>query len=126
MNEKTLYEKIGGEQAVIQLVDSFYTRVLDDELLAEFFKNTSMQRLKNMQKEFFTIALGGPEQYSGLSMSHAHQGKGIHAKHFSAFVGHLLDTLSEHNLTEEERYQIITDINHHVEDVTDDSAAPLN
>ncbi len=126
MNEKTLYEKVGGEPAIIQLVDSFYDRVLNDKTLVDFFKNTPMHQLKNMQKEFFTIALGGPGEYSGLNLSHAHQGRGINAKHFRAFVGHLLDTLSESNLTEEERYQIISDINHYVEDVTDDSAAPLN
>ncbi len=126
MNDKTLYEKIGGEPAVDQLIDSFYDRVIKDDVLAEFFKETSMQKLKKMQKEFFTIALGGPGNYSGLSLSHAHQGRGIYAKHFKAFVGHLLDTLNEYNLSEEDRYQIISDINHYVEDVTDDSAAPLN
>ena len=125
MDDITLYEKIGGENAVLRLVDSFYDRVLADENLSEFFKNTPMQRLKQMQKEFFTIALGGPETYSGLSLSHAHQGKGIYAKHFKAFVDHLLATLSEFNLSEDERYQIISDVNHYVGDVTDDSAAPI-
>ena len=125
MNERSLYEKLGGEQAVIKLVDSFYARVLNDELLAEFFKDTPMQQLKNMQKELFTIALGGPGEYSGLNMSRAHQGRGIYARHFKAFVQHLLDTLGEHGLSEEERYQIITEINHYVGDIADDSAAPL-
>lgn len=126
MTEITLYEKIGGKEAVTRLVDAFYHRVLTDKDLADFFKNTSMQQLKNMQKEFFTIALGGPGEYSGLSLAHAHQGRGIYAKHFQAFVGHLLDTLTELNLTEQERYQVISDVNRFVEDVTDDSAALIN
>jgi len=126
MTEITLYEKIGGEEAVTRMVDAFYHRVLTDKDLAEFFKNTPIQRLKNMQKEFFTIALGGPGEYSGLSLSHAHQGRGIYTKHFQAFVGHLLDTLNELDLTEQERYQIISDVNLFVEDVADDSAASIN
>ena len=113
------------EEGITRLVDSFYARVLADENLTDFFGNTPIDRLKNMQKEFFSVALGGPIEYSGLSLSHAHQGRGIESIHFRKFVDHLFETLAEFNLTEEDRYQIISDINRFVEDITDDSAAPI-
>ena len=124
-NKTTLYDRVGGDEGIARLVNSFYARVLDDNELAEFFSNTPIDQLKKMQKEFFTLALGGSVEYSGLSLSHAHQGRGIRTVHFKSFVNHLLETLSEFNLTEEESYQIITDINRYVEDIADDSAAPI-
>ena len=121
----TLYDRVGGEEGIARLVNSFYAKVLDDKDLVGFFSNTPIDQLKKMQKEFFTLALGGPIEYSGLSLSHAHQGRGIRAVHFKGFVNHLLETLSEFELSEDEQYQIITDINRYVDDIAEDSAAPL-
>ena len=74
-----------------------------------------------MQKEFFSIALGGPGAFSDFNLSHVHQGRNIKTAHFSTFVNILFSTLSELDLTEEERYQIISRINTYVDDVVDDS-----
>jgi len=78
-----------------------------------------MERLKKMQKEFFGIALGGPSEYSDFQLSHAHQGRDIKTSHFSKFVDILFLTLSDYDLTEEERYKIITHINTYVYDIVD-------
>ena len=121
----SLYERVGGEEGISLLVNSFYAKVLDDKELAKFFSSTHIDQLKNMQKEFFSLALGGPSKYSGLDLSHAHQGRAIQTVHFKSFVNHLFDTLSEFELTENERYQIIAEINRYVDDIADDSAAPL-
>jgi hemoglobin len=43
-----------------------------------------------MQREFFAAALGGPQAYSGLSLTQAHAGRGITPRHFNRFVQHLL------------------------------------
>lgn len=118
---KSLYERIGGEETVIRLVDSFYERVFQDDDLVDFFNGAQVGRLKQMQKEFFTIALGGPSKYSDINLAHAHKGRNIETSHFRAFVQHLFDTIAEFDFSEEERYQIITDINTYVEDIVDDS-----
>lgn len=121
----SLYERVGGEAGIERLVNAFYARVLADEKLASFFSNTSMEPLKNMQKEFFSVALGGPIQYSDMDLSRAHQGRGIRVAHFKDFVEHLIKTLSEFDLSEDEVNQIISDINTYVSDIADDSEAPL-
>ena len=90
----TVYDRIGGQEAIEVVVEDFYVRVLADEQLAGFFTGTNMSRLKGKQVEFFAAALGGPEPYTGAPMKQVHQGRGIGMHHFSLVAGHLGDALA--------------------------------
>jgi hemoglobin len=90
----SIYDTIGGHEAIEVVVDDFYVRVLADEQLASFFAGTNMSRLKGKQVEFFAAALGGPEPYTGAPMKQVHQGRGITMHHFSLVAGHLADALA--------------------------------
>jgi hemoglobin len=89
----SIYEKIGGHEALEVVVEDFYCRVLDDDQLSGFFAGSNMNRLKGKQVEFLAAALGGPERYAGPSMKQAHQGRGITMHHFNLVAGHLKDSL---------------------------------
>lgn len=97
-NHDTLYSRIGGDAAIVSLLDKFYGRVLNDPDLREFFSNSSIEQLKTMQREFFAAALDGPVKYAGNDLSHIHQGLGIQPKHFRLFVNHLISVLEEEHL----------------------------
>lgn len=90
----SIYDRIGGHEALEAVVDDFYTRVLADEQLAGFFAGTNMSRLKGKQVEFFAAALGAHEPYTGAPMKQVHQGRGITMHHFSLVAGHLGDALA--------------------------------
>lgn len=90
----TIYERIGGQEALEVVVVDFYVRVLADDHLSGFFTGTNMSRLKGRQVEFFAAALGGPEPYTGAPMKQVHQGRGITMHHFSLVAGHLADALA--------------------------------
>jgi hemoglobin len=85
----SIYDKIGGHEAIEAVVEDFYIRVLADHQLAGFFSGTNMNRLKGKQAEFLAAALGGPEPYAGAPMKQVHQGRGITMHHFSLVAGHL-------------------------------------
>lgn len=89
----TIYEQIGGAEALEGVVEDFYGRVLADEQLSGFFAGTNMARLKGRQVEVFAAALGGPEPYTGAPMRQVHQGRGITMHHFNLVAGHLTDAL---------------------------------
>jgi hemoglobin len=89
----TLYDKIGGYGALEVIVEDFYCRVLDDDLLSNFYAGSDMKRLKDRQAEFLAATFGGPGSYSGPSMRQAHQGRGITRYHFDLLTGHLRDSL---------------------------------
>ena len=89
----SIYDQIGGVEALEAVVNDFYQRVLADDELAGFFTGTNMSRLKHKQVEFFAAAMGGPEPYTGAPMRQVHRGRGITRHHFNLVAGHLTDSL---------------------------------
>ena len=93
-----IYERIGGDPAVEAAVDLFYRKVLTDGQLAHFFEATDMDAQRAKQKSFLTMVFGGPNNYTGEDMRHAHaplKEKGLNDGHFDAVAGHLQATLEE-------------------------------
>ena len=124
--ESSLYERIGGANAVASLVERFYTRVFADADLRPYFDNAGLDQLERMQVEFFSAALGGPSAYSGRAVIHAHHGRGIKRVHFQAFVEHLFASLTSYPLTNDECYAIISRLNTCVDDVVDCGTGPVD
>ncbi len=97
----TLYEKLGGQQAVEQVVDDFYNRVLADDTVKNFFAQTDMKKQRRHQTAFISYALGGP-QYTGRSMEKAHAGLNLQPEHFEAIAKHLGEALAVHSVPQED------------------------
>ncbi|WP_349431413.1 group 1 truncated hemoglobin [Methylomarinum sp. Ch1-1] len=101
---ETLYERIGGEAAVNAAVEVFYRKVLEDYRINRFFDKTDMDQQIAKQKAFFTMAFGGPNEYSGKNLRDAHARlvkMGMDDSHFDAVMEHLGDTLVELNVPED-------------------------
>jgi len=122
MPEQSLYERVGGEAGVQRLIGSFYQRVLADVQLGPFFAQVPMEKLRRMQVEFFTSALGGPLQYSGRPLAHVHHGHGITKAHLRRFTDHLLATLQTLALSQQDIQSIYTRIALEADEVADDAA----
>ena len=93
-DEVSIYESIGGESALVVVVDDFYARVLADPQLAGFFAGANMPKLKGRQVEFFAAALGGPDVYQGGGMRKVHAGRGISQADFDKVAFHLTTALT--------------------------------
>jgi hemoglobin len=89
----SLYEKIGGHDALEVVVEDFYCRVLDDDHLAGFYAGSNMKCVKARQVEFLSAVLGGPGPYTGTPMRQVHEGRGITMHHFAMVAAHLADSL---------------------------------
>ena len=122
-SETSLFDHIGGVTGLTHIVGKFYARVLGDQALRPYFEGVSLDKLRRMQVEFFSAALGGPTVYSGRTMHHAHQGRAISREHFQAFVEHLFESLRDFSLTDEQRYAIIARINTYTDDIVGHSTA---
>jgi len=122
-NQQTLFERVGGKQAIAELVDKFYDRVVADPELRPFFKNVSMDKIRRMQREFFSAALDGPIIYTGRPLGYVHHGRGITKHHFSLYVGHLIHTLQGCALKEQDVQDIISRISTYADEITGDAAS---
>jgi len=96
--QKSLFDRIGGEGAVDAAVDVFYRKVLADDRVNKFFEGVDMEQQAAKQKAFLTMAFGGPNSYTGEDMrkGHAHLvEQGMNASHFDVIMEHLGATLKE-------------------------------
>jgi hemoglobin len=116
--KKTLYDRIGGAEGVRKLVRDFYDRVLEDKELQPFFLETPMSKLRTMQFELFSAALGGPIEYTGEPLYLVHFGRGIGKHHLAIFSRHLFATLAEMNLGEQDVQDVISRINTYADQIT--------
>ena len=113
----TLYERIGGREGIDKMVVAFYNRVLSDSELAPFFKDVEADKLRDMQREFFGAALGGDIDYGGQPLRQVHHGHSIERRHFARFVDHLLETLRDQGMEEEDVSAIIARVNTYSDDI---------
>jgi hemoglobin len=103
----TLYEESGGDEMLSQAIDGLYERMLADPTIAPWFENINLNNLKEHQRAFLAVGLGGPEAYAGRSMKNAHAGMGISDEAYTTTLGHLTDALKELNVDAEAVRQII-------------------
>jgi hemoglobin len=118
--QQTLFERVGGEEAIAELINEFYDRVLTDPELMPFFKDTAVDKLRRMQREFFSAALDGPITYTGRPLSHVHHGRGITKHHLARYVDHLIDTLRSRDITDQDVNDIISRISTYAGEITGD------
>jgi hemoglobin len=119
----TLYERLGGDEAIGEMIYDFYRRVFSDPELSPFFTGVSQDRLQTMQREFFSAALDGPIRYTGRPIYEAHAGLGIELRHLSRFLDHLMETLADRQIDEQDRYDIRSRINTYADEIT--GVAPM-
>ena len=107
-SETSLYDALGGRDAVDAAVDIFYTKVLADDRVNTFFGDVDMPKQRAKQKIFLTYAFGGPVKYDGLDMRQAHKHLNLNTGHFQAIAEHLQATLEELNVPENLIGQVMT------------------
>lgn len=107
---KTLYEKLGGQEAVQLAVEKFYERVMQDERVKHFFAGVDMKTQKAHQRAFLTYAFGGADRYSGQDMRSSHkrlvEEMGLSDEHFDAIAEDLMETLKELGVSEELQQEV--------------------
>lgn len=101
--EPSLYDQLGGQDAVNAAVDIFYRKVVGDARINYFFFGVNVAEQAKKQKAFLTMAFGGPHHYTGQDMRRGHAklvDMGLNDRHFDIVLDHLRDTLSELDVVE--------------------------
>jgi len=103
----TLYERLGGKDAIIAVVDEFVARCAADGRINGKFARTDIARLKAMLVDQICQASGGPCTYDGRSMRETHDGMGVTAGEFDALVEDLIATLSQFSVPKQEQDELL-------------------
>lgn len=103
---KSLYQRLGGYDALAAVTDDFVGRLVSDKQLARFFggvSNDSRKRIRQLVLDQLCAATGGPCLYIGRSMRTVHEGLGITEDDWKLAVGHLVETLDKFKVAKAER-----------------------
>lgn len=95
MSNPSLYDKYGGFSTISALVQLFYHKIGNTPALDHYFENTDMAKLIDHQTKFLCMVLGGPNNYEGRQLAHAHKHLNISNEHFELVGSILKEALEE-------------------------------
>jgi hemoglobin len=107
MQQKSLYDRLGGQGALVAVVDDFVGNVAADNRINKFFAKTDIPRLKRLLVEQICAGTGGPCTYPGRDMKSAHAGMGINDAQFNALVEDLVKSLDKFKVPEKEKGELL-------------------
>lgn len=103
----SLYERLGGLDAIEAVVDSFVGRCAADDRINGKFERTDVPRLKKMLVDQICEATGGPCAYTGRGMRETHDGMQVTAGEFDALVEDLVTTLGAFDVPQAEQEELL-------------------
>ncbi len=110
------FDRIGGEPALLAIIDEFVDRMFDDVMIGFFFRRASRERIKEMEYQHAAEHLGGPVRYGGRPLREAHAPHRIMGGQFARRAKILSDVLGAHGVPEDVREEWLA----HVESLRDD------
>ena len=112
-NSPSLYERLGGVYAIAAVVDDFINRIMDDPRLNanpkvdEAHHRVSKAGFKYLVTEQVCWASGGPQTYTGRSMSDSHAHLDITEGEWQAFLDDLRQTFDKFQVPATERAELV-------------------
>jgi hemoglobin len=108
--DKSLYERLGGYNAVAAVVDDFIGRLVTDKRFERFFvghSKDSQKRIRQHIVDQLCAAAGGPCIYTGRSMRDSHEGLNISEDDWKAAVDHLVASLDKFKVGKREKDDLL-------------------
>lgn len=105
--QKSLFERLGGQPAITAVVDRFVANLAADKRINTFFANSDIPAFKSKLVDQICQASGGPCTYTGKNMKAAHQGLGITEADFNALVEDLTAALDHFKVPKQEKDELL-------------------
>ncbi len=94
----SLYDEIGGEEALRRVLRTLYDRLFDDLMIGFLFAGKDKEQLIEHQVWFTAKVLGGPSRYEGRSLPDAHAALPLLPAHFDRRHQILKEVLEQHHV----------------------------
>ncbi len=116
MAEQSLYERIGGVNAISMVVDRFSDEVVKNPklnvnpALREWNESGQLPGLKFMRTLWLCQQAGGPFQYTGKELGEAHKDLHITSAEFDEVGAEIARALDHFNVPEREKQEVLAAI----------------
>ena len=108
--ERSLYERLGGIEAITAVARAFEDRAAKDDRINQKFARTNLDRLTKEFVDQLCQDTGGPCTYMGLNMRQAHTNMGVTSGEWDAFIEDLVATLNDFNVGKAEQDELLDNV----------------
>jgi hemoglobin len=109
-DKKTLYERLGGYDAITAVANDLLPQLQADLQLSRFWAHRGedgVKREKQLLIDFLCASAGGPTYYRGRDMVLTHRGMAISEDDWNVFLGHAAATLAKFQVPEAEQREVV-------------------
>ena len=103
MSSLSMYDRLGGEHKLRQVIDVFIDRVFQDPMIGFFFRAADKNRIKEMEFQLAANFLGAGIVYQGRPLAEVHGKHPIMGGQFMRRMQILRETLQDFDIPEEIR-----------------------
>lgn len=104
---QSLYDRLGGKDAITGLVEDFVANVAADRRISQFFDGADMPGFRQRLVDQICEITGGPCKYTGKDMTSAHAGMSIKNDEFNFLVEDLVKSLDKFKVAEQEKTELL-------------------
>ena len=105
---ETVYEAVGGYDAIVRLAEAWHTRVMSDEVVSHAFSHGFHPQHAERLAAYWTEALGGPARFSDnygneSDVVRMHSGNGVHDEMDRRAIACFDEALTDIGLADDDR-----------------------
>lgn len=110
MNQRSLYQRLGGYDGITAFADDLLPRLRGDPQLGRFWQNRGddgIAREKQLLIDYLCANAGGPVYYTGRDMKTSHKGMQISESDWAIFLEHAGATMKALQVPSQECDEIV-------------------
>ena len=109
MTEATLYERLGGEEKIREIVTDIVALHHANRTISPRYDNAkkSDAELIDLVVDLIGSGTGGPQEYKGQSMPDAHKGMNVSEAEFLAVIDDIMEAMTKHDVGEREKADML-------------------
>ena len=110
MPDKSLYERLGGYDAIAAVAAALMVRIKNDDKLRRFYDHRGADGIAREQQllvDYLCASSGGPMIYTGRDMKTLHIGMRLDEEDRQRAVDHLIATLEAFTVPEPEKSEML-------------------
>jgi hemoglobin len=111
MSDKSLYQRLGGYDAIAAVTDALMVRIKNDDKLRRFYDHRGADGIAREQQllvDYLCASSAGPVVYTGRDMTTVHIGMRLDEEDWTRAIGHLITTLEAFEVPEQELAEVLS------------------
>jgi hemoglobin len=107
MTEKSLYERLGGEEKIRTIAGTILDNHLRNPAVKARYAGSDRNEVIRLVTEFVCAGTGGPQSYTGKDMVSAHRGMNVSEQEYLAVIDDIMGALDKNGVGDLEKQELL-------------------